>query len=602
MSGPSDLWLAVVIGAGATLAVVRLALWRRGAVRGETGPPWRLPALIALNLTAGTLLYLALDPPDVGLRSGQLVVRTAGAPTAVEARTDDVIVSLPEAPFGAGERVPDLATALRRHPEVRSLHVVGVGLSARDRAVVDRPLDFDPPTPLTGFTRLELPTSVTPGAPFAVSGSIGAVDRATVEFVDPSGVVVDRLEVSSGSRFVVSGAARAAGLAVFDLRLKNARGQLLERVDVPLEAREPQPPRVVVMAGAPGPETRFLRRWAESVGIDLSVQLALGAGVDLTAQPAPVTVARLSETDLLVIDERRWETLGSAERAAVRAAVVGGMGLLLRPTGPLSETVRRDWASLGAALTGGETLRPLALEAASEPEPRTSSSEDTAPTLPELSRRDFSQGGANAAVLLGDADGIPLASWRPYGSGRVGVWVVADSYALVLTGQSNRYGALWSRMFSVLARADGEPAPRFHGMARVGERAILCGVSAGQTLVGPDGKISGLIVDPRAGPSHCAAIWAERPGWHSVVDAGTEIGVVYVHPNGTTPSLVATETREAIMEIGSSARPVLSASRPKVDGSPWPWLLALLAALAALWWLERKRPLTLSQSGDPRLS
>lgn len=599
MNGLSDLWLAAVIGAVCIMALARLALWRRRAAAGHGGPQWRFPALAGLNLLAALFLYLTLNPPDVGVRAGRLVVLTAGAPSTVETQAGDVLVALAEAGTGAGERVPDLATALRRHPEVRAVRLVGAGLTARDRLAVDRPILFEAPPLPEGFVQLTPPEPVAAGAPFTVSGAVGALPAGIVELVDPSGAVVDRARVTTDSRFILRGSARAAGLTQFDLRLKNAEGAVIERIDIPLEARDPSPPRVIVMAGAPGPEPRFLRRWAQGAGIDLSVQLSLGAGVELTARPAPLTLAGLSETDLLVIDERRWDGLGGGEKAVVRTAVAGGMGLLLRPTGPLSEATRREWAALGAPLSGGETVRPLALEGPTAPADEASQTDQEAP--PELTRRDFAV-SPSAAVLLTDADGTALATWRPYGSGRVGVWTVADSYALMLTGREDVYGALWSRMFSTLARPEGGPAPKLSGIVRAGQRATVCGLQDGAVMTGPDGGRARLLIDPRAGPTACAAFWPLRSGWHAVTGDGGERGVVFVHPADATPSLIAAELRDATLALAGEARSSSSAGPGRAASSPWPFSIGLLAALAALWWLERRRPNAVSQSGDPRLS
>jgi hypothetical protein len=603
MSGSPSFWLPVLISAATILAAARLVLWRRLAPASAAGPPWRLPALIGLNVAAALLLYLTLDPPDVGLRRGQLVLLTGGAQESARREAGDLVAALPEAPGEASERVPDLATALRRHPEVRGIQVLGAGLTARDRPAVDRSLVFDPPAAPSGFVRLSLPQPVPAGAPFSVSGVIGTLATGAVELADPSGAVVNRAAVSAGASFVLNGAAKAAGLTLFELRLKDDQGRLVERIDVPLEAREAPPPRVIVMAGAPGPEPRFLRRWAEEAGIDLTVRLALGAGVDLVARPTPLTAQTLSETDLLVIDERRWESLGGEERAAIRAATAGGMGLLLRPTGPLPDTTRREWAALGAALTGGDSLRPLSLEGAPSAPALEAAREPATNETPELTRRDFTQGGAEAAVLIRDADGAALATWRPYGAGRVGVWVVADSYALVLTGQVDRYGTLWSRMFSALARPEGEPPPRLDGMARAGWRVALCGVRDGDVLTNPDGGQVRLIVDPRAGPRGCAAVWPRKAGWHAVMQGESERGAFYVHAADAAPSLAKTELSTATLDLARSGPAETRLSRGRAtDGSAWPWFLALVMVVTVLWWLERRRPARRSTNGDPRLS
>ncbi|WP_029414760.1 hypothetical protein [Brevundimonas bacteroides] len=595
MSGPSNLSITMLIGLGAALAILRILLWRRNGPADQTGLSWRLPTLIGLNLMAAALLYLTLDPPDVGVGSSRLVVRTGGATTRVDRRAGDVVVALPEASPDVGERVPDLATALRRHPEVRSLVVLGAGLTARDRSTVDRPVTFDPSDRPLGLTRLVMPDPVSPGGAFIISGSVGGLQAGSVELADPSGAVVDRVAIHSGAEFVVTGAARTAGLALFDLQLKDAQGRLVERVDVPLEIRAERPPRVVVLAGAPGPEPRFLRRWADQAGIDISLQLGLGAGVELTARPAPLTAAALAETDLLIIDERRWENLGSGERAEIRAGVAGGMGLLLRPTGPLSESTRRDWAALGAPLTGGETLRALTLEQQHGSDGEQTTENEPLESAPDLTLRDFVPVGSGAAVMLSDADRNPLATWRPYGDGRVGVWVVADSYALVLTGQPDRYGALWSRMFSVLARPDGGASPALEGIARAGQRASLCAASEGQTVIGPDGTRARLVLDPRSGSIACAAFWPRLTGWYAVSDAEGERGIVYVHPADATPSVVSSELRQATLDLARSALPHRAGVvGNRTGGSPWPWFLAFVAIATVLWWLERRRPKVLS--------
>ncbi len=597
MSAPSTLWLAVLICMATALALARLVLWWRAAPSAVRGPAWRFDVLIALNLLAAVLVFLTLSPPDVGLRSGRLIVLTAGATGEPVLEPGDVAISLPEGPKAdLAERVPDLATALRRHSEVSSVVVLGSGLTARDRIPLGRPLTYAaPPAPPRGLTALTLPELVAPGASFVVAGRVGAVGTATVELVDPAGAVVDRAAVTTDAAFSLTGAARVSGLALFDLRLKGPDGVVLERIEIPVETRDQPAPRVKVLAGAPGPETRFLRRWAEEAGIDLSVQMSLGAGVDLTAAPAPLTRETLGETDLLVIDERRWEMLSAGERSALRSAVAGGMGLLLRPTSPLSDATRRDWAGLNAPLSGGENTVPLVLdEPGGDASPATGSAPTSAasdaPAL-ELTRRDFVHGGTDSVTLLTDADGLALASWRPFGEGRVGVWVVADSYALVLTGRADRYGELWSEMVSALGRPEGEGGAALRGIARAGERAILCGAVDGSEMTAPDGHRTRPLVDPRSGTGGCAAFWPTRSGWHAVKDGEDRESAVYVHPAGSTPSLIATEARQATLDLAAApAQSAAASNTSRAPGSPWPWFAALLVVLTGLWTLERYRP------------
>lgn len=118
----------VAIVALATL----LALWR---LRHARAAGWKKAALLALQPLCAALLYFALVPPPRAGQAGTLVVASAGSDAqALAAAAGERVVALPEAPaLPDVERVPDLASALRRHPGTQRLRIVGDGLPARDR-------------------------------------------------------------------------------------------------------------------------------------------------------------------------------------------------------------------------------------------------------------------------------------------------------------------------------------------------------------------------------------------------------------------------------------------------------------------------------------
>lgn len=580
-------WVAALIVLALAIAMTRLVLWRRSAAPEARGPRWRVALLIALQATVGVSLYLVLLPPTAPLRSGVLVVATGGAPRTIDIAAGETLVALPEAgEIEGAERAPDLATALRRFPGSARIRVEGDSLSARDQGSALLPLDFDPPPRPRGLVDLALPGWTAPGAPFSVGGQVGTLATGTVELVDPANAVVDRARVGAGRRFVVASHARAAGLALFTLRLRDPAGVLVEQVAVPVETRAQAQPRVLVLAGAPSAETKYLRRWAADAGIDLSIAIDVGGGVQLGDRPVPLTRAALADMDLLVIDDRRWETLDAGARQAVTAAVDGGLGLLLRPTGPLSASTRRDWAVLGLPVTGGGAARPVRLDSN---DPKASEADSDATEL-ELARRDIGHEGPLAVSLLRDAKGVALASWRSRGSGRIGVWIVSDSYVLVLAGHPDRYAEIWSELFSALARPTDSPRVRVDGFARADARLSLCELTGEASVVEPDRSAKNLFVDPATGERSCAAYWPERSGWHLLRDGAGGETPFYVHPADAAPALRAAENRDATLALAGAVRP--DERGPNVlraPGSPWPWFALLLVAFASLWGLERSR-------------
>lgn len=589
LSSPT-LWKAVVIALAVIVGVVRLVLWHRKAA--PQGPRWRTAVLTGLTVLAGLLLWLTLNPPASIVRTGTLIVATAGSPGTIQTAPGDILVALPEAgPIAGASRVPDLATALRRYPTPARVTILGQGLTPRDQSPLPVPVAFAP-TPLPpGLVELSTPEPTAPGATFVVGGQVGALAAGAVELVDPADEIVDTARVTAGERFALMAAARAPGLALFTLRLRDPSNAVVEQIAVPVETLVQTPPRVLVLAGAPGAETKYLKRWAEDSGIELTVDIDVGGGIQLGDPPLPLTARTFNDLDLVVLDDRRWEAMGGGQRAALTAAVNGGMGLLLRPTGPLSAGTRRDWANLGASLTGGDEAVPFRLDPPEKatPEAEAEPAENSDP-LPELARRDLTDEGSGAVTLLRDADGAALASWRALGRGRVGVWTVTDSYALVLTGRPDRYGEMWSALFSEIGRPGDHSRAEVVGMARAGQRVALCRLTGQPNVLGQDGRPHALRIDTATGDRACAAFWPEQPGWHVIRDGEDRQTPFYVQPTDAAPSLVLAANRSATLALaGTAPTRAAPASTSHARGSSWPWFAGLLGVLSGLWWFERNR-------------
>ncbi|WP_426000203.1 hypothetical protein [Caulobacter sp. DWR1-3-2b1] len=560
-----EFWTTALIVLAVAGGTLRLVLWRRSVPVAARGPVWRFAALIALQGLAGVLLHLMLFPPKVATPPGRLVVATRGAKLATAREPSDILIALPEAgPIAGAIKTPDLGVALRRYPEAGKVRIEGEGLIPRDQIPLDRIAEFVPGPPPQGLASLTLPRQVAPGARFSVGGQVGTLSSGVVELLDPATAVVDRAAVTANGRFQLSASARAPGPALFALRLRDSAGRVVEQVGVPVDTRAQRQPRVLVLAGAPSPETKYLKRWAQDAGIDLRVQIEVGDGVQFGDPPVPLTRATLADIDLVVIDDRRWEGLAPGTHAALDAATRTGLGVLLRPTGPLSASTRRDWARLGVAL--GDDVRSL---------------RDTAGAA-------VAQAAPNTVSMVQDVDGTALANWRSLGRGRVGLWTVADSYVLMLAGEADRYDHLWSQLFSVLARPGDGNGSRIEGFARRGARVSLCNIDGPIRLVRPDGVVRSAHIDPATGDKACAAFWPEQAGWHLARGSDGRETAFYVHPADAAPSLAQAANREATIALTETAPANALRAGRRAPGSPWPWAAALLVVLGLLWVLERR--------------
>ncbi|GGB36359.1 hypothetical protein GCM10011380_27190 [Sphingomonas metalli] len=584
--------VALILVLAVVLAWGRLGWWHaRSGVRARW---WRVAALAGAQPVCAALLFLALFPPPAARGDAGLVVATEGAPRIVVLRPGEQLVALPEAgPIAGAERAPDLATALRRHGEASRLRIVGGGLAARDREVAaDVALHYEPGPEPRGLVGLYPPAPVVPGAAFTVGARVAGGAAARVDLLDPAGRVVDTARPAADGSVLLGGTARTPGAALFTLRVRGTG--LEEDAGVPVVTEAPPATRLLILAGAPGPEVKFLRRWATDAGIVTGLRIAAGGGVRLgEASLDPGTLAR---TDVAIFDMRAWSALSSAERQAVAAAVRGGMGAVLRVDGAVTGSVRADWRALSLDLAGGEAVAPVALapaapggaalEARRGPGIAESSmaSAGERGELPALTRRIVVAG--NATPLVRDGRGAALALWRQSGRGRAGAWLVEDSFALVTAGHGDRYGELWSALLSTVARPVDRRTARLPSLPRAGERLTACAVTGRDAVVDPAGRTTALLVDTGG----CAGIWPERAGWYRLTGAGGLDQLFYVQPRQALTRLRAEERRRATMALaGGEASRTIGRAGVVAKTSSWPWIALWLAAAALLWWFERSR-------------
>ena len=269
------------------------------------------------------------------------------------------LLLLPEAADVPGaQRVPDLATALRQHPAA-TLTLVGAGLVARDRdAVLPPDVRWQSAPEPRGWIALQPPADVAPGARFDVLAQARGAAKAKAELLDPADSVVDRTDVADDGRVQLSGVARAEGRSVFQLRLLDADGHVVDSVPVPQQTLPSAPLRLLVRAGAPGPELKYLRRWAADAGIRVQVQADTGAGLSIGDGAVSIDAASLTRSDLLLLDERSLAALSAGQLAAVRQALRDGLGVLVRSAGAPSASARQRLRDLGLPVQGDGSSHP----------------------------------------------------------------------------------------------------------------------------------------------------------------------------------------------------------------------------------------------------
>ncbi|MEO7917673.1 MAG: hypothetical protein ABIR16_08530, partial [Dokdonella sp.] len=214
------------------------------------------------QLLAGALLYVFLFPPQGHQSGGALTILTPGVTSAqlgtVGSGTN--VIALPGILIDVDariERAPDLATALRRHPDTSSLQVVGNGLPLRDRAAArGLAINLDESPLGDGVVELALPPRVQLGNRWRANGRIHAstpVSR-TIELRDPSDAVAATVKSSARGEFQIEGVAHSSGLLRYQLSMRDDQGSLIDELPLTLDSRIGTPLRVLLLAAVPTPE------------------------------------------------------------------------------------------------------------------------------------------------------------------------------------------------------------------------------------------------------------------------------------------------------------------------------------------------------------
>jgi hypothetical protein len=246
------------------------------------------------------------------------------------------------------------------------------------------------------------------------------------------GGLEDSVEVSNGS-FSLSFFAKAPGRFNYQLITGN------EEEDLPLVIEPERTFNIIFVSDYPTFEMRYLKNFLASKGHRLSIRNQVSRGLykfEFANRPAEnfqsLTTQLLKATDLVIIDERSWHTLGAVEQKNLQSAVNDGLGVIVMPEAKpeknrsslvqFTATEEKDTARVALGRAGSFRLPALALEAKqSEP-------------------------------LLTSTEHRVLSGFRHSGAGKVGFQFLLETYQLGLQGKTDVYSSLWISLLEKCAR------------------------------------------------------------------------------------------------------------------------------------------------------
>ena len=315
--------------------------------------------------------------------------------------------------------------------------------------------------------------------PFRVRAAPGA--EVVVRLADEAGALDSvRLRADEGGR--VAGAFRVrparAGWREWSVQANGARATAGAWVDTA------GAPRVLIRAGLPGWEARFVVRALEESGARVDVRFDLGRGMAVGQGGGDaITPERLANADAVVVLD--GAPLGAGEAAALASYAAGGGGVLLAGD--------RAGATALGTVRGGSPAVPV----------DASTIRWTAPAeiavLPaeriRVSAAPFASASA-LTVLAASAGPGGLLALRPLGRGRAASLALTDTWRWRMeAGRVDEHREFWHGLVDWLASAPREPVT-----IRVAESAGAIGVRQQVSVFVADGAIQpGALLLSRPG-------------------------------------------------------------------------------------------------------
>ncbi len=540
MTDPRIQWdpvfpISIVVAFGVVMLVVLVVLEYRRKMK------FRTPRIIAQALFMVSLTCLVLRP---SWRSNQpqngLLLLTPGydkaqvATVLQEHPTLQIKLSPGAAAFPGASTFADYHDLAAQGTRISA--VVGDGLPGWALEMLHQPDYNFLSSESRGLTRINADQLQFANRWNAVEGLYHAIEPTWIRLRGPAGID-DSVRVDAGdSKFRLEFFAKSPGRFTYDVETPEGVESL------PVHILPERLLEIVIMNDYPTFESRFLKNFLASSGHRIVVRTKVSKekfkfefSNHTPSEFKQLTTKLLSETDLLVLDARTFETMPANEQRTVRTAINAGLGVILLP----DPSVKKGAALLSFATTNDADTSTINLPHAKSVQ------------LPVLPLRPTEQ----VETVLESNHGKGLTGFKTVGSGKLGFTLIRESYQLGLQSRSEDYASLWTPLIEKCARTGFEdfqikiksPFPRY-----VDEPIKFEILSSGTV---PSVKVDGTLVpvaeDLRVDDVYQGTLWAGEPGWHELKTDSTSHWF-YVSTSSTWPTLRAEETRTSTARLAST--------------------------------------------------
>lgn len=294
-----------------------------------------------------------------------------------------------------------------------------------------------------GINRLKYDPKIQLGDSLKILGLYSKPKAGTkILLEDPSGTKLDSITLKKDTAvsFTLKALPKVEGLYKYSLLVTDSLGHKISSDVLPLEVAPQSGLRILILNTFPSFETKYLKNFLSRNKHEVLVRSKISKNTykfenynRLQTSIYNLTSDNLSDFDLIIMDGESYSSLSeSSRRVLIERVEQYGLGIFIQPDANFLS--RRD--ALGFRFKRNNRKNTQL----------TRWSKVTIPMAPYK----FDQTEALTAILTSD-DGV-LSAYDYRGFGRIGTSIIAETYPLILKGDSDVYDYIWTRILEALSQ------------------------------------------------------------------------------------------------------------------------------------------------------
>nr|WP_255488024.1 hypothetical protein [Pontibacter sp. KCTC 32443] len=503
----------------------------------------------------------------------------------------------------ADEAIPvsSLYTLRQQQPGLQMVHVLGYGLEEQQlQALEGIKLVPHLSEASAGVSAVQWPQEVRSGEAVTVAGRFNH-NTQTKLYLHAAGQLRDSIEIGTNSTYTfnLNYTPKQTGPYVYTLLTKNG-AQVDTLGQVPVQVKEQQHLRVLLIASAPSFEFKFLKNHLAEEQHKVAYRATVSRDISQNewvnmpkTDLGRITPKLLQNFDVVITEPQALQSISAGERTTLQRAVTeDGIGVLTIASAPAATNTANFFTNFRSKRQSQQESRSIRASWAGK-----EASINAAP-YSLISTTEVTG-------LVAERGNNLLAGAKRAGWGKVAISYVPQTFPWLLEGKEEVYASYWTTILSPIAKEQVKdkfwqlekphvPQPNKPAILSFTDYTLTEGATA------PTATITSLsdsasINLPLAQTIHQpekykGSFWPKQTGWHKIETANAAPYFFYVQNTSDWEfeNIAARKAATETFVAQQSIKPASGTITYKEEPFPVIWFFVIFALSSGFLWLEEK--------------